>query len=314
MRYKTLPNTELEVSEVGLGTWVFGGDCWQEADDAVSVSVVEEAIDKGMTFIDTAPIYGSGRSETVIGKALKGKRDQAVVATKCGIYAKGKGIAIDLSAGAIRQEIEDSLRRLGIETIDLYQCHWPDEKTPMEESFGELNKLVEEGKIRYIGISNFDKVQTEKALSLAPVVTNQVQYSLFDRTIEEGLLPICEENKVSIISYGSLGGGILSGKYKEPPMLQKGDVRSFFYRFYKEPFWSKGKELVSVLEDIAKKRNVRVSEVAINWVLSNEGVGVCLAGCRTPEQVDMNIRAGNWQLSSEELGLISKEYSRIFAN
>ena len=312
MKYTNIGTSNLEVSSICLGTWVFGGDCWGEVDDAVSARVVEAAIDKGINFIDTAPIYGSGRSEEVIGKAIKGKRDSLVIATKCGLKIKGKGIAVDLSPEFIRLEIENSLRRLRVETIDLYQCHWPDENTPFSETFSELEKLISEGKIKYIGISNFDADQTKRALENSQVITNQVQYSLLDRRIEETLMPVCKEGNVSILPYGALGGGMLTGKHKEPPEIKKGDVKDFFYKYYKEPYWSKARQLVSFLEEVAKEHNASASEVAINWMLSHELVPSCIAGCRTPSQLDQNIKAADWELTEGDLNKIQSEYERIF--
>jgi aryl-alcohol dehydrogenase-like predicted oxidoreductase len=312
MRYAKLGKTDLEVSVICLGTWVFGGHCWGDVDDKVSERVVAESIDKGINFIDTAPIYGNGRSEEVIGRAIKGKRDGLVIATKCGLKIKGRGLTVDLSAEFIRKETENSLKRLGIETIDLYQCHWPSDTTPYKETFGELNKMLKEGKIKHIGISNFDKKQTKKAMEYAPIATNQVQYSLLDRRIEIDLEPFCEEEGISILPYGALGGGILTGKYKEPPKIAEDDVKDFFYKFYKEPEWSKAKALVAVLEDIAARRAVPVSQVAVNWVLSHASVQSCIAGCRTPEQADLNVGAAGWKLSEEELGLIQCEYKKVF--
>jgi aryl-alcohol dehydrogenase-like predicted oxidoreductase len=285
---------------------VFGGGPWGEASDSQSIRVVEEAIEKGITIFDTAPVYGSGRSEEVLGRAIKGKSGKIAIATKCGLEQKGSSIKPNLSAAFIREELENSLRRLGVEAIDLYQCHWPDENTPEEETFGELSRLVKQGKIKHIGVSNYDAAQLEKALNVAPITSNQMQYSLFKREIEKDLFPFCREKGVSILSYGSLGGGILTGKYKKPPSFPKGDPRSFFYTYYREPFWSKAKELVSVLEEIAGKRKCSVSEVAINWVLSHEEVSSCIVGCRTPEQLDQNAPAADWELSEEELARLDQ--------
>jgi len=312
MQFRTIGKSDLEVSDVALGTWAFGGDCWGKADDARSEHVVSEAIEKGINLIDTAPIYGGGRSEEVIGRAIKGKRDRVVIATKCGLQQQGDSIRPNLTVSFIREEIENSLIRLGVDMIDLYQCHWPDEKTPFEETFTELNRLVAEGKIRHIGVSNFSRQQLEEAMSFSPVVSNQMQYSLFERSVEEELMPFCRERKVSFLTYGPLGGGILTGKYCTPPAFPKGDVRSFFYKYYREPFWSKGRELILVLEDIAARRKVLVAQIAINWVLSHVEVASCIAGARAAEQVDQNAAAADWDLSAEEIELIQAEYNRIF--
>jgi len=314
MEKRKIGNSNLNVSSICLGSWVFGGDCWGEVDDAESIRVVEEAVSGGINFIDTAPIYGSGRPEEVIGKTLKGISGEVLVATKFGLEKKGSSIRPNSSASFIRKEIEGSLKRLGVATIDLYQCHWPDPNVPLEETFGELKKLILEGKIRYIGVSNFDKDLLEKASKIAPIVSNQVQYSLLDRRIEEDLVPFSRKNNISILSYGALGGGILTGKYKTPPQLKKGDVKSFFYQFYKEPFWGKAKELVKVLEEIAGKHRVPTSDVAINWVLSLKIVASCIVGCRTTRQLKENLRAGLWSLKEEEKKKIEDEYARIFSS
>ena len=313
MKYRKIGDSELEVSAIALGTWVFGGDCWGEADDSRSVRVVEEAVEKGINIIDTAPIYGGGRSEEVIGKAIRNKRKGLVIATKCGLKQKDASISVDLSADFLREELENSLRRLRVETIDLYQCHWPDPKTPLEETFGQLKKFASEGKIRYIGVSNHEQELLKKVTSIAPVISDQMQYSLLERGIEKGLLPFCAEKNISVLSYGSLGGGILTAKYKDPPQLTKGDVKSFFYKYYREPFWSKAREFISTLEAIAGKHGVPTSHAAVNWVLSHTEVASCIVGCRTPEQLKQNIAASDWRLSEEELERIQNGSDRICA-
>lgn len=294
----------MNVSRICLGSWVFGGDVWGEVDDEVSLRVMEEALEKGVNLIDTAPVYGYGRAEEVIGRFLAGKRDKVMIATKCGLQGKGMSLRPNLSAKFIREEIENSLRRLNLETIDLYQCHWPDPNTPLQETFEEMKKLITEGKIRYIGVCNFSKAELSSACAIAPVVSNQVQYSLLDREIEKELIPFCEEKKISILSYGALGGGVLSGKYKTPPAFSKGDVKSFFYKYYKGPGWDKAKKVVGVLEEISAKHKVPVSQVAINWVLSRRQVASCIVGCRTPRQLEQNVGASDWGLTAEEIATI----------
>jgi len=304
VKYRKLGDTDLEVSSICLGSWVFGGDVWGEIDDDESERVVCEALDRGINFIDTAPIYGSGRSECIISNALKQSLNKAIIATKCGLEQKGKTIRVNLSKEFIREDIEYSLKRLGVDTIDLYQCHWPDKDTPLEETFTELNKLVDEGKIRYIGVSNFDDNLLESSIKLAPVVSNQVQYSIFERNIEQKLISVCREHNVKILSYGSLGGGILTGKYSKPPVLPKNDVRSFFYKFYSEDFLKKSKDVISQLESLAGERGVPVAQVAINWILSHEEVASCIVGCRTSSQLRANIGAADWELTQEEVAEI----------
>lgn len=312
MQYKKFGNTDMNVSTICLGTWVFGGSFWGGADDNDSDAVVKAAIDKGINFIDTAPAYGAGHSEEVIGRAIKGMRGKVFIATKCGLDIKGNFIKVDLSAAFVRQDVETSLMHLGVETIDLIQCHWSDPKIPIEETLGEFQKLAKEGKVRHFGVSNFDKELIEKAAGIAPIASQQAQYSIFDRRVEKEMLPFCLERNIAFMPYGALGGGILSGKYKNPPNFPKKDARSMFYTYYREPMWSKCKELVKTLEGIASKRKVPVSQVAINWVLSNPAVPSCIVGCRTVKQLEENAGAADWSLSSEELGSIQGEYQRIF--
>src|SRR3989304_5656866 len=177
MRYKLLGSSALRVSVVGLGTWVMGGENWGKADDAKSIATIQKAIDSGINLIDTAPAYGNGHAEEIVGKAIKGKRSKVIIATKCGIDRRS-GFEFNLKPEFIRIELENSLKRLNIDVIDLYQCHWPDPSTPVEDSMNELIKMQSQGKIRYIGVSNFDIPLLEKALDTAPVVSIQTHYSL----------------------------------------------------------------------------------------------------------------------------------------
>ncbi|MDD4956198.1 MAG: aldo/keto reductase [Candidatus Omnitrophica bacterium] len=302
MKFRELGNTGTMVSTVCLGSWVFGGDTsWGGADDRESEEVIKEALDLGVNFIDTAPIYGDGRSEEVIGKAIEGKRGHVVLATKCGLEKTEKGIRPNLTAAFIREEIERSLRRLRTDVIDLYQCHWPDPGTAPEESFAALERLKSEGKIKHIGVSNFSAELIAAARAVTEITSDQMQYSLFDRGIEKEVIPFCAESGISILSYGSLGGGILSGKYKEPPKFAKSDARSFLYKFYREPFWSKARAFVSRLEGIASARGVPVSQVAMNWVLACPGVSSCIVGCRKVSQLADNVGSSDWGLSDTEL-------------
>lgn len=312
MQYRKIGNSDLEVSIIALGTWVFGGSWWGGADDKSSIDTLRKAIDSGINIIDTAPIYGDGRSESVIGKAIKGIRDNVIIATKCGIDASGGKVRANLSASFIREEVENSLNRLGIDTIDLYQCHWPDDKTPYEETFGEMKKLIHEGKIRYVGVSNFSKAQMKKALGIIPIVSNQVQYSILERYIEKDIIPFARENGISILAYGPIGGGILTGKYTDIPAFKGLDARNAFYTFYKEPFFAKTKDLVRDLDTISEKHNAKPHEAAINWVLHREEVAACLVGCRTEAQLTENLRAAAWEMSEEEYLNINQAYKRIF--
>ena len=307
-----LGKSDLRVSVVSLGTWVTGGENWGKTDDNQSISTINRAIDLGINLIDTAPAYGIGHSEEIVGKAIKNRRHQVIIATKCGIDRSGGGFALNLKPMSIRKELEDSLKRLKIETIDLYQCHWPDPNTPIEDTMGEMLKIQSEGKIRYIGVSNFDIQLIQSALKIAPIVSVQPHYSLLERSIEKDLLPFCRENNIGVMTYGSLGSGILTGKYKMPPSFKGNDARNFFYPFYKEPYWSRTKDLIAEMEKITKEHNKPVAEIAINWINQQEGIATALVGARNSEQVEINAGAGEWELSKKELEVIESAYNRIF--
>jgi aryl-alcohol dehydrogenase-like predicted oxidoreductase len=312
MEYRTLGTSDLVVSAVGLGTWVLGGDHWGKTEEGESIAAINAALDSGINLIDTAPAYGRGHAEEIVGKAIKGRREGVIVATKCGVHRDGKKFSYSLTPDDIRKELEDSLRRLGLDTIDLYQCHWPDPKTPIEETMREMLKMRDVGKIRHIGVSNFDVPLLERALAVAPVVSLQPHYSLLERKVEQSILPFAREKKIGIISYGTLGSGILTGKYVEPPCFSKGDCRNFFYLFYKEPYWSRTQSLLAEMKGVAGRRGVPLAQVAINWARQQEGVTSVLVGARTAAQAIINAGAGNWELARSELDAITTACNRIF--
>lgn len=314
MRYKRLGNSDLVVSVVGLGTWAIGGDFWGSVDDALSIKTIQRAIDCGINLIDTAPAYGNGHAERIVGEAIKGRRDKVIIATKCGVLRDGPRFIRTLKPETIRKEIDESLRRLGVDVIDLYQIHWPDKNTPLEDSVNELVKLRQAGKFRYLGVSNFDTKLMEQIISMTDIVSLQPQYSLLERSIEKDVLPFCREKGIGVLTYGSLGGGILTGKFKERPKLEKGDHRDRFYPFFHEPLWSKAMQLVDVLREIAYEVGKPVAHVAINWVNQQEGVTSALVGAKTPEQAEQNAGAGEWELSEEHLKRIEAAYKNIFGS
>ena len=313
MEYRLLGKSELSVSVIGLGTWALGGKDWGPIDEGEAITAIQKAIDCGINLIDTAPIYGNGYSEEIVGKAIKACRHRVIIATKCGIHQRGNEIVNDLKPKAIRRELENSLKRMGIEVIDLYQCHWPDPNTPIEDTMGEMLKMKAEGKIRYIGVSNFDTFLLERALKVAPIVSNQVPYSLVNREIERRLLPFCKEQGVGILAYGPLGGGILTGKYKEKPIFKRGDARSFFYTYYEEPHWSRIQMLLKDVEQISVRYSKPISQIAINWIRQQPGISTVLVGARNPKQAEANAAAGTWQLSAEDLASIKKALNRTFS-
>jgi aryl-alcohol dehydrogenase-like predicted oxidoreductase len=312
MEHRRLGKSELNVSVIGMGTWPIGGSFWGPSDDTQAIAAIQKAIDSGLNLIDTAPVYGNGHSERLVAKAIKGRRQQVIIATKCGLHFKGSTSIYDLKPESIRKELEASLKRLGTDFIDLYQCHWPDPSTPIEETIGEMAKMKTEGKIRAIGVSNFDAALTKKAQKVAPIASNQVPYSMLNREIENELVPFCKEQNIGILAYGPIGGGILSGKYKEKPKFRKNDARTFFYNYYEEPLWSKAQALLKELEKIAERHDKPIAQLAINWVRQQPGISSALVGARNPEQAEANAVAGDWQLSSEEQATINKALSRIF--
>jgi aryl-alcohol dehydrogenase-like predicted oxidoreductase len=310
VEYRRLGKSELNVSVVGIGTWPIGGSFWGKGDDAEAVAAIEKAIDSGLNLIDTAPVYGNGHSERLVARAIKDHRQQVIIATKCGLHFKGATAINDLKPESIRKELEASLKRLKTDAIDLYQCHWPDPSTPIEETIGEMARMKTEGKIRAIGVSNFDAALLEKAQKVAPIASNQVPYSLLNREIENELVPFCLEKDIGILAYGPIGGGILSGKYKEKPKFSKNDARTFFYNYYQEPLWTKVQALLKELEKIAARHDKPVVQVAINWVCQQPAITSALVGARNPQQAEANAAAGNWQLSNEELAVINKTVSQ----
>lgn len=295
-----MKNNGLPISAITLGTWVFGGKFWGGVNERECIDAVLFAVENDINCIDTAPIYGSGKSEIIVGKALqklKAKRDRLIIATKCGLTIKGPKILHDLSPESVQRELELSLKRLQTDYIDLYQCHWPDENIPIEKTLETLQKFQREGKIRHIGLSNYSVDLFQKACRQTSIATSQNQYSLLDRLVEKDLLPFLKENFIGLLAYGPLAGGILTGKYKKAPHFQSKDVRQFFYKYYEGEAFKNTERLVSRLKEFERPLN----QLAINWVRQRPGVQSVIVGCRNPRQVEQNVQALKWDLSKEEL-------------
>lgn len=295
MEFRTLAQDK--VSSVALGTWVFAADCWGGADRRHCISAVCTALKNDINLIDTAPVYGHGRAEEIIGEALKDRRENVFIATKCGLPVRHGKIIHDLSPQSVVQEVDASLKRLQRDVIDLMQCHWPDPNTSIEETMNALRRLQEDQKIRYIGVSNFDVDLIKRAQKEASIVSYQGQYSLLHREMERDILPYCRENSIAVLAYGALGGGILTGKYHEPPVLPKSDVRQFFYTHYQGKRFSEIKQALDELRSWGKP----LPQVAINWVRQQPGVTSVLVGARNREQVETNAAAGSWILDQHQL-------------
>lgn len=313
MRYNELGVSGIQVSAVALGTWAMGGDFWGAIDDRMCIEALNAGLDAGINIIDTAPIYGKGYSETLVGKAIKGRRrDEIILATKCGIpfdIENGR----DASRATILREIDESLGRLQTDYVDLYQVHWPDPNTPIQETMETLAELKKQGKIRAIGVSNFDCAMMDECRKYVRLDSLQPPYSLLDRDAEKELIPYCREHGIGVLSYGSLGAGMLTGKFTRPLKVEGGDKRARFYPYLTEPRFSKARKLVDVLEEIAKGRGKPTSHVAINWVSQQPGMTTALVGCKTPGQAVENAAAGDWDLTADEIAAINKAYDAIYA-
>lgn len=315
MEKRQLGTSGLRPTAIGLGCWAIGGWLWGGADDDDSIAAIRRAVEQGINFIDTAPVYGQGYSEEVVGKALEGIRDQVLIATKCGLVwdpRKGRNYFADhtglqfyynLEPESIRKECEESLRRLRTEVIDLYQCHWPDPGVPPEDTMGALMKLKEEGKIRAIGVSNFSVEQMEECLSAGQLDSDQPQYNMLDRSIEDKILPFCRKNTVGIIAYSPLARGILTGKVTMDRTFAQTDHRSR-QKWFQPVNRKRVLDFLEKVRPIADGHDATLAQLAANWVISQEGLTVAITGARNPAQVDENVKAGEFALSESELAEI----------
>jgi len=313
MRYRKMGKSDISVSVIGHGTWALGNDYFGEVDEELGIKAIQQSIDMGVNLIDTAPAYGSNfEAEIAVGKAIKGRRDKVVINTKCGIHRILGEYVNCLNPALIRKEIENSLTRLGTDYIDIYMIHWPEQNYSIEGALDVLADLKKQGKIREAAVSNFNVEQLKVAVERAGIVCVQPPCSLFDRSsIENGVIPFCHEQNIGVMTYGSLGGGILTGKIKEPPVKEGKEKRSGFYNFFEEPMWSKAQAMIEVLRSIADNRGVSVAEVSINWVLSQPGVTCALMGSTKPQNAIQNAKAADWELTAEELSVIDGNYKKI---
>lgn len=288
------------VSRIGLGTWAIGGWMWGGADDDRSVTTIRSALERGINLIDTAPVYGFGHSEEVVGKALEGVRDQAVIATKVALDWSEGGPRRNSTPARIRQEIEDSLRRLRTDRIDLYQVHWPDPLVPIEETAAELEKLRQEGKILAIGVSNYSTEQMDAFRKAAPLASVQPPYNLFERAIEADVLPYARKNDLVVLGYGALCRGLLSGRMNSSTTFDGDDLRKSDPKF-QAPRFEQYLSAVEALKALAQERHGKsVLALAIRWVL-DQGPTIALWGARRPDQLDGIEDAFGWSLSPEDL-------------
>lgn len=318
-----------KTSALSLGTWAIGGWMWGGKDDeAQSIKAIHAAVANGVMGIDTAPIYGQGDSEIIVGKALQSlQRDQVQIMTKFGMrwdlsdgdfYMKstnnnGQEIDVYKYAGkaSIRYELEQSLKRLGTDYIDLYQIHWPESTTPIEETFAEVALLIQEGKIRYAGVCNYNVDQLERAMSVCPIVTNQVPYSMLNRNIEAELVPFCLMHEVGILAYSPMERGLLTGKVKPSTVFAAGDHRAGHKLFQTENIIQVNKFL-DAIAPMAEKKNISISQLVLAWTMKRPAVLSALAGARNEEQAIANARAMMVSLEHEEMLYINKQLAIYF--
>jgi aryl-alcohol dehydrogenase-like predicted oxidoreductase len=298
-----IPETELKVSRVALGTWAMGGWMWGGTDQRESVATIHAALHQGINLIDTAPVYGFGVSEEIVGAALAGARGQAVIATKTGLEWRDGKIHRNATRARIMQEVDDSLRRLRTDYIDIYQVHWPDPLVPVEETAEAMRSLYEQGKIRAIGVSNFSVAQMQRFRQVAPLHVLQSPYNLFERAIEADVLPYCRTNNIATFGYGALCRGLLSGRMRPDTTFDGDDLRRIDPKF-QPPRFTQYLDAVRQLDDLARRRfHRRVIHLAVRWML-DEGVSVALWGGRHPDQVQAALGIAGWSLNAVHRALI----------
>ncbi|MCD6248325.1 MAG: aldo/keto reductase [Hadesarchaea archaeon] len=312
MKKRKLGWTDLELTTIGLGTWAIGGGGWEwgwgPQDDEESIATIRRALELGVNWIDTAPIYGFGRSERIVSKAIAGLREKPIIATKCGlIWDERKKVSNCLKGDSIRAEVERSLERLGVDVIDLYQIHQPIPDEDIEEAWGTLAELVREGKIRYAGVSNFNVEQLERIKSIHPIASVQPPYNMLIREIEEELLEFCAEKKIGVITYSPMERGLLTGKFTKDRVknLPEDDHRRKDPMF-QEPELSVHLKLVERLRPIAERNGRTLAQLAIAWVLRRPEVTAAIVGARHPYQIEETIVAGDWELSEEDIVAIDE--------
>ncbi|HLA42411.1 MAG TPA: aldo/keto reductase, partial [Aggregatilineales bacterium] len=306
MEKRKFGNTGMEITRIGFGAWAIGGGWqygWGAQDDADSIASIHRALDVGINWIDTAAVYGLGRSESVVGQALEGMSEKPLIFTKCSMLWHGDGsIHRSLKGDSVRRELEDSLRRLKVDVIDLYQIHWPNPESGIEEGWQTLADLKKEGVVRHIGVSNFSVEQMERIKAIAPVETLQPPYHMLNRGIEARILPYCAENNIGVITYSPMASGLLTGAMtRERAQNFPEDDHRNGHPNYTEPRLSKALELVELLKEIAAKHGRPSPEVSVTWVLRDPTVTAAIVGARRPDQLDGFIGASDWNLSDDEL-------------
>ena len=306
----TLGNSDLHLTSIGFGAWAIGGGNWEfgwgAQDDAASVQAIHAALDAGVNWIDTAAVYGLGHSEEVVAKAVKGLSEKPLIFTKCSMrWDAERKIYRSLKAASVAEELENSLRRLGVEAVDLYQVHWPNPDEELEEGWAELAELQKKGKIRWIGVSNFNVAQMRRAQAIAPITSLQPPYSMLRPAIEAEILPFCQENKIGVINYSPMVSGLLTGRMSAERVasMPADDWRRKAVEF-NEPRLSRNLKLVELLRKLGSVHGVEPGVVAVAWTLQHPAITAAIVGGRSPEQVNGLAPALSFRLSEDEFGQI----------
>jgi len=305
MEYRRLGKSDLKVSVIGLGTWQFGSEVWGGLGEEQAKPIIEKALELGINFFDTAEAYGNGKSEEYLGKYLKSVREEVVIATKI--------LPQHFRYDDVFKAVNGSLKRLQVDCIDLIQLHWPNPYVPLSETMKALEKLYDEDKIRYIGLSNFPKpliIEAEKHLSKAEIVSNQVLYNLLERDVEKETWPYMREKGIVLISYSPLAKGLLTGKIKSINDLPDGDFRREHPILLNEENMKQVRALLSIIEDLARKYDKKPAQIVLNWLLRFEDV-YPIPGARKPEHVEINAGASGWRLSDADWRLLDEASKRL---
>ncbi len=310
-----IPGTQLRVSRVALGTWAMGGWMWGGTDKREAVATIRAALEQGINLIDTAPVYGFGVSEEIVGQAVAaaGLRAQAVIATKVGLEWRAGKVYRNATRGRIMREIDESLRRLRTDYIDIYQVHWPDPLVPIEETAEAMRTLHDQGKIRAIGVSNFSVEQMERFRKVAPLHVLQPPYNLFERAIEGEILPYCRANNIATLGYGALCRGLLSGRMRADTTFEGDDLRRLDPKF-QPPRYAQYLTAVGQLDQLAQDfYQRRVIQLAVRWML-DQGISVALWGARHPDQLQAAVGVAGWSLGAATRARIDRILSEAITD
>lgn len=327
MEYRKLAHTDLALSVITFGSWAAGGWMWGKTDHHAAVNAIQAAYDLGVTSIDTAPIYGQGESERIVGEAIQGiPRDRVQILTKFGMrwdLAKGdfafksqdnQGNPIDIYKYAgkesVIKECEDSLRRLGTDYIDLYQIHWPDSSTPLSETFEAVERLIEQGKVRYAGVCNYDAALMEDASKVINLVSDQIPYSMVNRGMDRETIPYCIRNQKSVIVYSPLERGLLTGKMHRGQEFAEGDHRKT-NPFFTDQSIKNTNAFLEKLRPLAEEKGATLAQLVIRWTIEHPGITVALVGARNAEQAVQNAKAADVVLTDEEIQFINQQIDHL---